>query len=96
MIHPASALTRRRFLGTTLGGLLLADTIHLHAAPALAGETEHFFYRLAPEGPYIDSQRDNKAFGFGAGRSFFPRTTRNRGRTARSFPMRTGSRGASS
>ncbi len=26
-------------------------------------ETDHFWYRLAPEWPYIDSQRDNKAFG---------------------------------
>lgn len=24
---------------------------------------DHFWYRLQPEGPYIDSQRDNKAFG---------------------------------
>jgi hypothetical protein len=33
-------------------------------------ETEHFWYRLAPEGPYIDSQRDNKAFGFSDGKIF--------------------------
>ncbi len=33
-------------------------------------ETEHFFYRLAPEGPYIDSQRDNKAFGFAGGKIY--------------------------
>ena len=26
--------------------------------------TDHFWYRLQPAGPYIDSQRDNKAFGF--------------------------------
>ena len=26
--------------------------------------TAHFWYRLQPAGPYIDSQRDNKAFGF--------------------------------
>ena len=26
------------------------------------GETEHFWYKLQPEGIYIDSQRDNKAF----------------------------------
>ncbi len=25
--------------------------------------TDHFWYRLQPAGPYIDSQRDNKAFG---------------------------------
>lgn len=27
-------------------------------------ETEHFWYRLGPEGVYIDSQRDNLAFGY--------------------------------
>ena len=32
-----------------------------------AGETEHFWYRLAPEHPYLDTQRDNKAFGFSDG-----------------------------
>jgi len=32
--------------------------------------TDHFWYRLQPEGPYIDSQRDNKAFGYADGRIF--------------------------
>jgi hypothetical protein len=32
------------------------------------GETEHFWYRLQPEGIYIDSQRDNKAFARSDGR----------------------------
>lgn len=32
--------------------------------------TEHFWYYLQTEGPYIDSQRDNKAFGF-AGEKIF-------------------------
>ena len=50
--------------------LMLAASTSLNAAPAIAGETEHFFYRAAPEGPYIDSQRDNKAFGFGSGKIF--------------------------
>jgi hypothetical protein len=31
-------------------------------------ETEHFWYRLQPEGVYIDSQRDHKAFGYADGR----------------------------
>jgi hypothetical protein len=31
---------------------------------SMEGETKHFWYRLAPADPYIDSQRDNKAFGF--------------------------------
>ena len=32
--------------------------------------TDHFWYHLQPEGPYIDSQRDNKAFGHADGRIF--------------------------
>jgi hypothetical protein len=32
------------------------------------GETDHFWCRLQPEGVYIDSQRDNKAFGYADGR----------------------------
>lgn len=32
------------------------------------GETDHFWYRLQPEGVYIDSQRDDKAFGHADGR----------------------------
>ena len=34
------------------------------AAASTEGETDHFWYRLAPADPYIDSQRENKAFGF--------------------------------
>ena len=26
--------------------------------------TDHFWYRLQPPGPYVDTQRDNKAFGY--------------------------------
>ena len=65
-----SALDRRQFIGTTaaaVGGLFLSDASTLRAEPA---STEHFWYRLQPEGPYIDSQRDNKAFGFGDGKIF--------------------------
>ncbi len=65
-----SALDRRQFIGTTaaaVGGFFLSDASTLHAEPA---STEHFWYRLQPEGPYIDSQRDNKAFGFGSGKIF--------------------------
>ncbi len=32
--------------------------------------TDHFWYRLQPAGPYIDSQRDHKAFGFADGAVF--------------------------
>ena len=65
-------LVRRRFLATaaasaTFGGLLCAESSRLWAAPtSITGETAHFWYRLAPAGPYIDSQRGHKAFGFGA------------------------------
>lgn len=67
-----SHLNRRQFLGTTAaiaaGSLIGPGLSQLQAAPV--GETDHFWYRLAPEGPYIDSQRDNKAFGFGDGKVF--------------------------
>ena len=32
------------------------------------GSTDHFSYRLQSKGPYIDSQRDSKAFGYADGR----------------------------
>jgi hypothetical protein len=60
-----SALTRRRFLAATATGLIAATkTIDLHAAAAGVAKTNHFEYRLGPKDPYIDSQRENKAFGF--------------------------------
>ncbi len=66
-------LGRRQFLGataTTFGSLLLpgSPTLQAASAPAEPASTEHFWYRLAPAGPYVDSQRDNKAFGFGDGK----------------------------
>ncbi len=65
--YPA-AFNRRRFIRSTTAaaaasGLASPDLSRLLAASAV-GETEHFWYRLAPAGPYIDSQRDNRAFGF--------------------------------
>ncbi len=68
-----SRLTRRRFLSSTAvaaGGLLLPYSTKGKAATSDVGSTEHFWYRLAPEGPYIDSQRGQKAFGFGNGKIF--------------------------
>lgn len=65
-----SPVTRRRFLGTaaaTAGGLMLGVRRSLAGRPAGANDdasTEHFWYRQQPEGPYIDSQRDRRAFGF--------------------------------
>jgi hypothetical protein len=65
---------RRHFLGSAagaVGGLLLPSASRLPAATSEEwASTEHFWYRLAPEGPYIDSQRDHKAFGFRAGKVF--------------------------
>ena len=37
------------------------------ASPPTYPSTDHFWYRLQPEGPYIDSQRKNKAFGYTEG-----------------------------
>jgi len=59
--------SRRRFLATAAaaaGGILLSRCRGLAASEKI-GKTDHFWYRLAPaDGPYIDSQRDNRAFGF--------------------------------
>lgn len=74
---PGPKVSRRRFLGAaaaTAGGLLIPGTVGLgadaNASPSKIASTEHFWYRLQPEGPYIDSQRGNKAFGFGDGKVF--------------------------
>ena len=70
MKHP-SQFTRRQWLGATAataGGLLLPGTLDLNAAPSDVAETKYFWCPLAPDGPYIDSQRDQRAFGFGAGK----------------------------
>src|SRR5947209_14613011 len=67
------SLHRRKFIqaaaGTAAAGMLTGRRL-LHAADSAVRENEHFWFRLAPEGPYIDSQRDNKAFGFGDGKIF--------------------------
>jgi len=53
--------------GGLAGGWRLAG-----AAPAVGGETAHFWYRLASkDGPYIDTQRDNQTFGLGEGKIHF-------------------------
>ncbi len=67
------SLSRRRFLSRSLagtGGLLLSRDALLSAPDGIA-ETEHFYYRLAPaDGPYIDTQRGSRAFGFRDGNVF--------------------------
>jgi hypothetical protein len=70
-MNSISSFNRRRFIGgtaATAGGLLLPRSTKLFAASPEPASTKHFWYRLAPPGPYIDSQRDNQAFGFGDGK----------------------------
>jgi len=65
------SLNRRRFLGAaaaTAGYMLSTGMSQLRAA--VTRETDHFWCRLAPEGPYINSQRDHRAFGFADGKIF--------------------------
>src|SRR5436190_13594069 len=66
---------RRQFMGTAAtaaaaAGIVRPGISRLRAADAAIRETKDFWFHLAPEGPYIDSQRDNKAFGFGDGKIF--------------------------
>jgi hypothetical protein len=68
------ALDRRRFLkaaaATAAVGTLLSARGSRLRADVKTGETDQFYYRLAPPGPYIDSQRGSRAFGFGDGKVF--------------------------
>lgn len=68
---PRHPFTRRRFLGAaaaTAGGMLLPGKCGFGAesssAPSVFPATDHFWYRPQPAGPYIDSQRNHKAFGY--------------------------------
>ena len=77
MSTPPQRVTRRRFLGAaaaTTGGILLPGTIAPGAdsggPPLKFASTDHFWYRLQPAGRYMDSQRDNKAFGYADGKIF--------------------------
>lgn len=66
--------TRRGFLGLSMaaaGGLTLGRAPGVaDDAGAACAATPHFWYRLQPAGPYIDSQRGNRAFGYADGRLF--------------------------
>jgi len=71
ILQPQRQVTRRQFLratGMTAGAMLAADASGQAGDPGItpsdSASTDHFWYRLQPAGPYIDSQRDNKAFGF--------------------------------
>ena len=48
--------------------------------------TDHFWYRMQPEGPYIDSQRENKAFGFTHDRIFLSEDNSRTWAFSREFP----------
>ncbi|MHB8902865.1 MAG: hypothetical protein ACYC6Y_29245 [Thermoguttaceae bacterium] len=67
----ALSMGRRQFLVTAAafaGGISTARLGWGQAAatgvPADCASTEHFWYRLAPPGPYLECQRENRAFGF--------------------------------
>lgn len=71
-----SDMSRRRIIvgGAIAGlgamaGLRPLNVLALAELPA-QGETEHFWYRLARQSPFLHSQRDNKAFGFNDGMIF--------------------------
>ena len=88
MMTPHSRLDRRRFLSTSAaaatGTLLGAGILRLHAAE---GETEHFHYRLAPpDGPYLDSQRGSRAFGFRGDKIFLSEDNGRTWPTSAAFP----------
>ena len=74
---PQQRFTRRRFLDSaaaTSGGILFSGAIGLgadsSATPPDFPSTDHFWYRQQAAGPYIDSQRENRAFGYADGKIF--------------------------
>jgi len=90
---PPRRITRRRFLSTTAlsaGGMLMAGARRLDAGPVAAlsdsASTEHFWYRAPLAGPYIDAQRDNRAFGFGNARIFLSEDNAHTWPRSASFP----------
>jgi hypothetical protein len=77
MMMPQRRLTRRRFVGATAataGGMFAAGAAGSGAdsvpPPSDPASTSHFWYRLQPAGRYIDSQRQNRAFGYADGTVF--------------------------
>ncbi len=85
MMTSRQRLTRRRFLGATAvtaGGILVPCAIGLGAkptgTPSEFPSTDHFWYRPQPIGLFVDSQLDNRAFGFADGKVFL---SKDNGRT---------------
>ncbi|MCB1233065.1 MAG: hypothetical protein KDN19_22670 [Verrucomicrobiae bacterium] len=73
---PSSSIARRTWLRNVAAGIG-AGTITDFSTVLSAiggdemGETDHFFYRLAPaDGPWIDTQRGKRAFGYRDGKIF--------------------------
>ena len=74
-MHSRSFLKRRQFLKAAasalfVGVISLSISKLWSTESVVKGETDHFFYRLGAAGPYVDSQRENRAFGFGEGKIF--------------------------
>ncbi len=74
MMQREGDISRRQFLMTAAaaaGGMWLFGPLKRTAGKigdsSDSSSTDHFWYRRPTEGPYIDSQRANKAFGFSAG-----------------------------
>ncbi|MHB8866392.1 MAG: hypothetical protein ACYC6N_28740 [Pirellulaceae bacterium] len=76
-MRPPSRVSRRRFLGVSTaaaGGLFMvrdaARGVDSVAPSSDFPSTEHFWYRSQPEGLFVDSQCENRAFGFSDGKLF--------------------------
>src|SRR5262249_42192411 len=87
-MNTKSRLNRRRFLRTTAAAAAVAGLagLKIRAADAAIRETKDFWFHLAPEGPYIDCQRDSKAFGFGDGKIFLSEDNAKSWAHSASFP----------
>jgi hypothetical protein len=75
MMTPPTSMTRRRFLAATVAasGAVFASGRRAEGAglPATQADfpsTDHFWYRPQPEGLFVDSQCDNKAFAYADGK----------------------------
>src|SRR3954470_21653557 len=81
---------RRQFFGASAAAVAAAglsvNRSRLYAADSAVRETKDFWFRLAPDGPYIDSQRDNKAFAFGDGKIFLSEDNGKKWSYSAAFP----------
>ncbi|HRH94778.1 MAG TPA: hypothetical protein PLB55_02530 [Prosthecobacter sp.] len=67
-MNAPTSIHRRQFLrstAATAGGLWLSGFNQTLSAASIEGETKDFWYRMpSADEPYIDTQRDSKAFAF--------------------------------